>query len=494
MMQAGTVKPLRTNPGRPGIDSVSAPNPQQLPPENGYRIGHRLDRGGPDEVYEASHPAQPGRLAIKLIRRAVAAGPKPTEAFRRDLARAAGLRHPHNVHVIETGVLAVGVPYLVMEYLGGQSLRAHLARRGPVPAMEAVPWIKAVAAALSAAHATGVIHGGLRPSKVFLADASGYEHGFVKLLDFCSWHLGIGAGRGPDGEVVAYTAPELQGARAEGVPVDGSADQFSLAAIAYRLLTGRDAFVGGTVGNVLSRVLHEPPRPPSALAPCDPMVEQVVLRGLAKRPGERFPAVLDFANAFEQAALSSLPVVTQTVSRSQVMTTEPLSQQQPRQSPPQAQPVYQYQQAPAPQPHIHHVTERGLMPVISHPAQVIHVGHAGHAGHADHHGAQVTAEQPDELSEQFFAEGQRQEDAHRAGVPARATSRRKTYDTQDHLPSVGALEPFDSMSKLMRVPRRRWPGRLLALLLLAGGAAGFWRSELPYAAEVRAWVTSRLPL
>jgi serine/threonine protein kinase len=462
MMQASTVKPLRTNPGRPGIDSASAPNPQQLPPENGYRIGHRLDRGGPDEVYEASHPAQPGRLAIKLIRRAVAAGPRPTEAFRRDLARVAGLRHPHNVHVIETGVLAVGVPYLVMEYLGGVSLRAHLARRGPVAAMEAFPWIKAIAAALSAAHATGVIHGGLRPSKVFLAEAAGYERGFVKLLDFCAWHLGIGAGRGPDGEVVAYTAPELQGARAEGVPVDGSADQFSLAAIAYRLLTGRDAFVGGTVGNVLTRVLHEPPRAPSALVPCDPMVEQVVLRALAKRPGERYPTVLEFANAFEQAALSSLPVVTQTVSRSQVMATEPLSQHQP----------------PA---------EPRVMPSVSHVVPNIHTVHAGV-------GAQVTALQPDELSEQFFAEGQRQEAAHRAGSPGRTTARRKTYDTQDHLPSVGAIEPFDSMSKLMRVPRRRWPGRVLALLVLGGAAVGFWRSELPYAAEVRAWVMAKLPL
>jgi serine/threonine protein kinase len=477
-MQAGTVKPLRTNPGRPGIDSASLPNPQQqLPPENGYRIGHRLDRGGPDEVYEASHPAQPGKLAIKLIRRAVAAGPRPTEAFRRDLARVAGLRHPHTVHVIETGVLAVGVPYLVMEYLGGQSLRAHLARRGPLPAMEAVPWIKAMAASLSAAHTTGVIHGGLRPSKVFLTDASGYEHGFVKLLDYCAWHLGIGAGRGPDGEVVAYTAPELQGARAEGVPVDGSVDQFSLGAIAYRLLTGRDAFVGGTVGNVLSRVLHEPPRALSAISPCDPMVEQVVLRALSKRPGERFPSVLEFANAFEQAALSSLPVVTQTVSRSQVMTTEPMS--------------HQYQ-APVQQHQAHVPTEPRVMPSVSHPAAPhVHV----HAPQMIHTGARVTEEQNDDLSEQFFAEGQRQEAAHRAGVPGtRASARRKTYDTQDHLPSVGAIEPFDSMSKLMRVPRRRWPGRLLALALLVGGAVGFWRSDLPYADEVRSWVTAKLPL
>jgi serine/threonine-protein kinase len=452
-----TANPLRPGARTSAYTSPSAP----LGSGSDYKLGRRLDRGGPDEVYEAFHASQPGRLAIKLARRALTAPPQSTEAFRREVALVARLRHPHVVQVVEMGRLAIGVPFVVMEYLPGQTLRANLARRGPIPAVEVVSWLKALAGALAAAHGTGAVHGGLRPSKVFLMEASGYDRGFVKILDFGAWHLGMGSGRGPDAEVAAYAAPELA-MMGVGRPevMDPAVDQFSLGAIAYRLLAGRD-------------VVAASPRPLSSILPCDPMVESVVMRALSRHPRDRWEGVQAFAGAFEQAALSALPVLTQTVSRNQVVASATLEAES---MPPTPLPVVAAPQQPA----------------DSRPQ-----------------GAEVAAELTDDLSQKFFAEG----DAAQAGGPPlrshifhiRPTGLEATIPVSAASVKTGtrmrayrqADEDQDlqiSLDKLERVPRRRWPGRLLVLALLAGGAVAFWRSELPQAAQVRTWVGERVPL
>ncbi len=362
-MQGTTANPLRAGAAR--TMGYAAPAPPAGAGSD-YKLGRRLDRGGPDEVFEAFHASQPGRLAIKLARRATTAPPQAAEAFRRETALVARLRHPHTVQIVEIGRLAAGVPFVVMEFLPGQTLRSHLGRRGPIPAVEAVTWLKAMAGALSAAHAAGAVHGGLRPSKVFLMEAAGYDRGFVKLLDFGAWHLGMGSGRGPDGEVATYTAPEL--AHAAGVGrlevLDPRTDQYSLAAIAYRLLAGRDVAPGD-------------PRPLSSICPCDPLVEVAVMRGLARHPHQRWESVQAFTSAFEQAALSALPVLTQTVSRSQVVAAAVLERPSAPNRDDQATPPPRISVAPAAMP-----------------------------------AAAPEDELTDELSQKFFAEGEAQQAAH----------------------------------------------------------------------------------
>jgi serine/threonine protein kinase len=464
-MQGSSANPLRRT------MAYVAPSPQPGA-GNDYKLGRRLDRGGPDEVFEAFHASQPGRLAIKLARRAMTAPPQAAEAFRRETALVARLRHPHAVQVVEIGRLAAGVPFVVMEFLPGQTLRAHLGRRGPVPAVEAVPWLKAMAGALSAAHASGAVHGGLRPSKVFLMEAAGYDRGFVKILDFGAWHLGMGSGRGPDGEVATYTAPELAHAMGVGRPevLDPRTDQYSLAAIAYRLLAARDVAPGD-------------PRPLSSICACDPLVEAAVMRGLARHPHQRWESVQAFATAFEQAALSALPVLTQTVSRNQVVAAASMERQadDPGPTPPPAA-IRMTASAPAAMP-------------ASAPED----------------------ELTDELSQKFFAEGEAQQAAHT--VP-QAVYRGQQQPNHPSMRRAMAFEPTEAVSsarvptgrrpayrqadedqdlqisleKLERVPRRRWPGRLLLLIVLVGGAAAFWRSDLPYSAEVRDWVGQRVTL
>jgi hypothetical protein len=347
----------------------------------GYHLDKRLDRGKTNEVHEAVYPGVPGRFVIKFFRRALATTAEATEAFRREAARISTLRHPHCVQVIEIGTRSDGIPFVVMEHLRGETLRAHLARRGAVTPAEAVTSVKAIASALAAAHEAEVVHGRLRPEKVFLAEAAGYEGGFVKLLDFGAGRLSADLGpqgQGLDAEAAGFMASEFASGRL--ADVDGRSDQFALAAIAYRMLTGANCFPGEDVVTVLYRVLHDEPRAVTDFVPCDPDVDKVIRRGLAKDPTQRYPSVLAFAEAFEEAIASAAYART------------------------------------------------------TNAAEV---------------GAHVHQDQDDDVSESFFAEGERQE---ALGWRPEST------------PAYGG--------SLDRLPRTRWPLALLLVGLLGLGTAG----------------------
>jgi serine/threonine protein kinase len=293
-----------------------------------YRLGARLDSGDTDEVYEATHPRLPGRFAIKFLGRARAAGTKILEACLNDAAQVARLAHPHTAYVLEIAGAGWGprdgLPYIVMEHLSGQTLEAQLAGRGPIPTGQVVAYVNAIASALAAAHQVEVIHGELRPSKVFLSQAAGYPHGFPKLLDFGLWRLGLHENGQPLApEAARYLPPELAAARFD--EVNGRADQFALAAIAYRLLSGNDPFPGADMVGILRRVMQETPPSLTESVRCDPMVDAVVQRGLAKDPAQRFPTVLHFSRALEDAVASSRPIITEIVRSSDVVHVSPLA-------------------------------------------------------------------------------------------------------------------------------------------------------------------------
>ena len=196
-----------------------------------------------------------------------------------------------------------GTPILVMEHLEGRTLEEMLANRGAIALPEVVPTIKAIASALEAAHKVGVVHREVRPDNIFVADVTGYEQGFPKLLDF-----GGLAPATPDLAPAAilataaarYLSPEQ--ARGHAAEVDARTDQYALAALAYRMLSGTDAFGGNDVISVLYRILNEAPRPLTALARVDTTIDPIIRKAMSRDKRLRFDSVFVFAKALEDAA------------------------------------------------------------------------------------------------------------------------------------------------------------------------------------------------
>jgi serine/threonine-protein kinase len=210
------------------------------------------------------------------------------------------LGHPHIVQVFDFNVLDDGRAYLVMELLQGESLRDRLSR-GPVPLPEALEIAAQVGSALSRAHAAGIVHRDLKPENVFLcANPVPSARPLAKVLDF-----GISKIQGSltvvtqDASLLGtpkYMSPEQ--AKGENTTLDARTDQFALAAIAYEMVTGQAAFPGSNVTSVLLKVLNDDPAPIAQLrADVPPVLETVILRGLAKDRAERFSDVEAFVGA-----------------------------------------------------------------------------------------------------------------------------------------------------------------------------------------------------
>jgi eukaryotic-like serine/threonine-protein kinase len=233
-----------------------------------YTLGERIGQGGMGEVYEATHARLPGRYAVKVLRSNLLTNEDASRRFCREAEIMSALRHPHIVQIFDFNTSRVGLPYFVMEYLEGVDLRTRLADSGALPLPALVRIVDAVASALGAAHALGIVSGNLKPANIFLIRAEGQDD-FVKVLD-----VGM---------------PQAAGS-------DPRTDQFALAAITYAMLTGREPFVGDD---------HQQPPPISAFVPWHATEVQSVLdRALAKRQQDRFESVVKFAWALRVAAHS----------------------------------------------------------------------------------------------------------------------------------------------------------------------------------------------
>ncbi len=266
----------------------------------GYRLEGRVGMGGMAVVYRARDQRLDRLVALKVLAPVLAADEGFRRRFLAESRAAAAVDHPHIIPVYEAGE-AGGALFIAMRFVAGGDLRGVLAREGPLPPGRAAGFISPVASALDAAHRAGLVHRDVKPANV-LVDAYQDRPDHVYLSDF---GVSKGArasvsltGTGQFLGTPEYSAPE----QVQGRGVDGRADQYALACVAWELLTGSAPFEREQGLAVLLAHLSEPPPSLAEHRPdLSPAADQVLVRALAKVPEERYASCGEFADALRGA-------------------------------------------------------------------------------------------------------------------------------------------------------------------------------------------------
>lgn len=266
-----------------------------------YEIRSLIGAGGMGEVYRAYDTVKDRTVAVKLLRPEFAANHGFQERFRRESRMAARLQEPHVIPVHDFGEID-GVLFIDMRLVEGRSVSAVLSDEGALEPVRATSIVTQVAAALDAAHATGLVHRDIKPDNVLLTPDD-----FVYLVDFGIAHFGGDTGLTSAGSAIgslAYMAPE----RFTGAPVGPPADIYSLACLYYQCLTGQTPFPPGDVAQTMGAHLMSPPPRPSVTRPgLNPAFDGVIARGMEKRPELRFASAGELGRAAQTAAAASAP-------------------------------------------------------------------------------------------------------------------------------------------------------------------------------------------
>jgi serine/threonine protein kinase/WD40 repeat protein len=295
-----------------------ADRPELLGTLGAYEVQEVIGQGGMGVVLKAYEPALHRLVAIKVLAAAVAGSATARRRFTREAQAAAAVCHDHIVPV--HGVHETdGLPYLVMQYVAGESLQGRLDRTGPLEVTETVRIALQTASGLAAAHAQGLIHRDIKPANLLL------ENGLarVKITDFGLARMADDAPLTQPGVVAGtpeYMAPE----QARGEPVDHRADLFSLGSVIYAMCTGKPPFRAASAVAVLRLVSDVDPPAIRSLNPETPVwLETFVTRLMAKDPAERFQNAAEVATLLENylahlrqpisAAVPELPAAAPTI-------------------------------------------------------------------------------------------------------------------------------------------------------------------------------------
>src|SRR5437870_13568556 len=250
-------------------------------------------------VYRAYHPDLERVGAVKVLQ-AIAPDPDTVARFRHEAQAIAQMRHPNIVNVYDFGQYE-GTPFMIVEYVPGGSLAGKISRQGLEPAT-ALRYLEGIAAGLDYAHRHGVVHRDVKPANVLLTSEDQpvlADFGLAKLLQGSSLKSMTGVTTGTP----AYMAPE----QVTGGEVGPAADRYSLATIAYEMLTGVIPFDGEALMELLYAQVHRYPSPPSTRhSALGPAVDAVIMRGLAKNPADRWQSCGAFVEALA-AALAAEP-------------------------------------------------------------------------------------------------------------------------------------------------------------------------------------------
>ncbi len=273
-----------------------------------YTIEGVIGRGGMGAVFLASHKRLPGKkVAIKMLH-ADMGDAETLKRFEHEAQIASRLGHPNIVAVHDFNTLPDGTPYIVLEYLEGETLGQRL-RSGPIPLEQALSIVRQIGSALAAAHREGIVHRDLKPANIFLVptEVDGRIIEIAKVLDF-----GISKIRGSqtvktqESSLLGtpqYMAPEQ--ATGQHSTVDERTDVFALGAIVYEMLCGHPAFTGASIPEVVFKVVYEQPPPLAQEAPSlPPSIALTVQQAMAKQASERFANVNAFVEALTGQSVS----------------------------------------------------------------------------------------------------------------------------------------------------------------------------------------------
>lgn len=272
----------------------------------GFTLLDRVGEGGTATVYRASHPEH-GTVAFKVLREKLRQDRTAVARFVREANFGTRVTHPNVIRTIQTGE-ENGLPFLVIEWAAGELLESYAKRHAPFPPDEVAAIVSQIASAVFAAHSAGIVHRDLKPDNVM------YDHDTrtVKLLDF---GIATATDTTPDQRLtragffvgtLMYVAPEAL----SGEIVSPAADQYSLATMAYLFLTGTLPYTARSPREMFTQLLSQPPVPLNKAKPdlqYAEGVEQVVMKGLAKLPKDRYEDVVAFADALAAALTAPFP-------------------------------------------------------------------------------------------------------------------------------------------------------------------------------------------
>ncbi|MFT3716491.1 MAG: Stk1 family PASTA domain-containing Ser/Thr kinase [Gordonia sp. (in: high G+C Gram-positive bacteria)] len=259
-----------------------------------YELGETLGFGGMSEVQFARDHLLHRDVAIKILRPDLARDPSFYLRFRREAQNAAKLNHPTIVQVFDTGEAETTegpLPFIVMEYVDGETLRDVLRASGTIAPRQAMTWMADVAAAMDFSHKNGIVHRDMKPANVMID-----THGAVKVMDF-----GIARAMDDTGatmtqtSAVMGTAQYLSPEQARGIKVDPRSDIYSMGCVLFELVTGEPPFTGDSPIAVAHQHVHEDPRRPSQINPeITPELDSVVMKAMSKNPENRYQTAAEF--------------------------------------------------------------------------------------------------------------------------------------------------------------------------------------------------------
>ncbi|HEX9337013.1 MAG TPA: Stk1 family PASTA domain-containing Ser/Thr kinase, partial [Pseudonocardiaceae bacterium] len=255
---------------------------------NRYELGETLGYGGMSEVHRGKDVRLGRDVAIKVLRADLARDPQFQERFRREAQNAAALNHPAIVAVYDTGETRTDygpLPYIVMEYVDGRTLRDIVKGEGPLPAKRAMEIMADVCAALDFSHRHGIVHRDVKPANVMIT-----KTGAVKVMDFgIARALADGQAAVTQTAAVIGTAQYLSPEQARGEAVDARSDVYAAGCVLFELLTGEPPFTGDSPVAVAYQHVREDPKPPSSLNPrVPPQLDAIVLKAMSKGPANRY--------------------------------------------------------------------------------------------------------------------------------------------------------------------------------------------------------------
>jgi serine/threonine protein kinase len=278
-------------------------DPAQFAPGSvlaGYRLEQQIGRGGMAVVFRAIDERLGRPVALKVLSAELATDDAFRQRFIRESRASAAVDDPHIIPVFEAGE-ADGVLFIAMRFVPGGDVRSLVRRAGPLPAARGAAIISAVASALDAAHAVGLIHRDVKPANM-LVDSRPGRPDHVYLSDFGLSKASLATsgltGTGEFLGTVDYCAPE----QIEGRPVDGRVDQYALACTAFELFSGAPPFRREPAAATIWAHMSQPPPPLTARRPdLPPAVDHVLARAMAKAPEHRYRSCSEFAAALRHA-------------------------------------------------------------------------------------------------------------------------------------------------------------------------------------------------